>query len=352
MLTISNEKIEPGKEQPNLRCLVCYIAEKPSTASEDYHEAYSYLNNDHPYQHDVNVHTAQFKARSNVFYRGCNTDDFFTFCLKISHKTGEVILSHAGPNSIYNHEKIEYQFNKSHLDLSRIDFIHVSAGTQDVPIRNLTINFEPVLELHPSFDKEFKIDTSTLLKNHHNYIPSYIPTTSIANVISESSVALEIKQSPRTNPRPTTDQPSVFSRLIKTLCCRLTNVNSSAISTSPKSVSSKLTPCRDSVYCLYQYSADHNAKYSHPCRFNELCRNKDDEPHLVHEHHNVPTCSHDENCSEKANAIHRATYRHKNLPDYLIPCRYQKECRDKSSNHRTKYFHDETLPLIKRNFYV
>ncbi|CAF5223512.1 unnamed protein product, partial [Rotaria magnacalcarata] len=114
MLLIANEMIElDRKNQPNLQCLICYVAEKPSTATDDYHEEYSYLNSGRPYQHYNDVHLAHFKAKSNCFYRGCNTDDFFTFCLKITHKTGEISLSHAGPNGIYNHEKIHYQFKKS-----------------------------------------------------------------------------------------------------------------------------------------------------------------------------------------------------------------------------------------------
>ncbi|CAF5136839.1 unnamed protein product, partial [Rotaria sp. Silwood1] len=113
MLTMSNEEISPDKDPSNLQCLICYVAAKSSTATDDFHQVYSYLNYGSPYQHETNAHTNQFKAKSNVFYRGCNTDDFFTFCLKISHKTGEVILSHAGPNGIYNHEKIQYRFGKS-----------------------------------------------------------------------------------------------------------------------------------------------------------------------------------------------------------------------------------------------
>ncbi|CAF1691104.1 unnamed protein product, partial [Adineta ricciae] len=118
MLTISNERINSdGKDQPNLYCLICYVAEKPSSKRDDYHEEYSYLNIGHPYQHYNNVHMSKFKAKSNIFYRGCNTDDFFTFCLKLNHKTGDVTLSHVGPNGIYNHTKISYQFDKHELDL-------------------------------------------------------------------------------------------------------------------------------------------------------------------------------------------------------------------------------------------
>jgi hypothetical protein len=66
-------------------------------------------------------------------------------------------------NGIYKHENIHYQFSKSELDLLKLDYIHVSAGNQDVPIRNLTINHEKVAELHPTFDKDFKLDTSRLI---------------------------------------------------------------------------------------------------------------------------------------------------------------------------------------------
>ncbi|CAF1403115.1 unnamed protein product [Rotaria sp. Silwood1] len=345
MLTISNEEISPDKDQSNLQCLICYVAAKPSTVTEDYHEAYSCLNDGRPYQHETNVHTNQFKAKSNVFYRGCNTDDFFTFCLKISHKIGEVILSHAGPNGIYNHEKIQYRFGKSEIDLSRIDFIYVSAGNQDVPIRNLMTNHEPMSELQPSFDKDFKIDTSTVAA----HINDSTPKSNIKRAASSFQLATK------------TENVSVFKRIKNALFCSSINVNAS-ISNSPRSnppipnsttlqapskVSSKLPPCRDSVYCLNQNLKDHINNYSHPCRFNELCQNKDSEPHLAHKRHNVSICSEDENCSQLIDPVHRAQYRHSNLPDYLIPCRYQDNCYEKSPNHRKKCFHGESLPSIK-----
>ncbi len=87
-----------------------------------------------------------------------------------------------------------------------------------------------------------------------------------------------------------TREPSVFIRLSATFCCHDSDMNDSAIVTSPKLVSSKMSPCRDSVYCLHQYSPDHIGRFSHPCRFNEVCRNEESEPHLVHERHPIPTC--------------------------------------------------------------
>ncbi|CAF4515491.1 unnamed protein product [Rotaria sp. Silwood2] len=303
MLTISNEEISPEKDQSNLRCLICYVAEKSSTSTEDYHEAYSYLNYGSPYQHETNVHTNQFKAKSSVLYRGCNTDDFFTFCLKISHKTGEVTLSHAGPNGIYNHEKIQYRFSKSELDLSSIDFIYVSAGNQDVPIRNLMINHEPMSALHPTFDKDFKIDTSNLLKKHQtgHYYPG-VASSTVATHINDITPKSNIKQAASSVQLPAkTENISIFKRIKNALFGSFVDVNASmsnstTLQPQPK-VSSKLPPCRDSVYCLNQNSKDHINKYSHPCRFSELCRNKDNEPHLVHERHNISKCLEDEKCS-------------------------------------------------------
>ena len=101
MLTIANRKLKSvGEDQSNIRCLVCYVAGKPSINRDDYHEEYSYSNDGHPLGHDSNIHQGKLRAKSNVFYRGCNIEDFLTFCLKIDHRTNEVTLSHAGPNGI------------------------------------------------------------------------------------------------------------------------------------------------------------------------------------------------------------------------------------------------------------
>lgn len=315
MLTIANQKIEPAKEQPDLQCLVCYVAEKPST-KDKYREDYSYLNDDHPIQHENNVYAKQLRVKSDAFYRGCNTDDFFTFCLKLSHKTGEVTLSHAGPNSIYNQEKIHYQFNKSDLDLSKIDYVHVSGGNQDVPIRNLTINHERVPELHPLFDKHFKIDTSHLIGDHQISLESTCRGPFRVPELNNNALP-----SPDSSPR-----------------------------NQQKPSSSTLPPCRDSIYCLNQNSRDHTEQYSHPCRFNELCRQPEKEPHLIHECHNISKCPDDKGCSKRTDPVHRAQYHHTGLPDYLIPCRYQDICYNSTSEHRIRYSHGEEIPSIKSQF--
>lgn len=163
MLTIANKKLDPNKTQSNLQCLICYVAGIPLETTTDYHENYSYLNTGNPFQQDIYISQGNVKAKSNVFYRSCNTDNFFTFCIKLSHRTGEVTLSHAGPNAVYNREEIYYRFAKHELDLSKLDYIHLSAGNLDVPVRNLTINHQQISQLHPSSDKSFKIDTSKFL---------------------------------------------------------------------------------------------------------------------------------------------------------------------------------------------
>ena len=142
MLTLSNEQIDTGQLQPKLNCLICYLARKPSTKDTHYHEDASYLNSGLPFQHQIFIDENKYAAKSTSFYVGCNTDDLMTFCLEIHRSTGQVILSHSGPNSIYNHEKISCTFDKANLDLTQLDFVHLSAGTCTVPIRNLIITFE------------------------------------------------------------------------------------------------------------------------------------------------------------------------------------------------------------------
>ena len=108
-----------------------------------------------------------------------------------------------------------------------------------------------------------------------------------------------------------------------------------------------LVECPYSLYCPHQNSAAHTRIYSHPCRYNELCQDKANEPHLTHEIHRVPHCPEDTNCLELTNPVHRAQYRHTNLPDYLHLCHHGRFCRINSPEHRVKYFHDEELPSIK-----
>ncbi|CAF1530098.1 unnamed protein product, partial [Adineta ricciae] len=94
----------------------------------------------------------------------------------------------------------------------------------------------------------------------------------------------------------------------------------------------------------------HTDEFSHICRFNDQCRKQADEPHLVHEHHKVPRCTDDRDCRKKADPVHRAQYRHRGLPDFLMPCQYQELCyHQKSDEHCLKYFHGEEIPSFKKN---
>ncbi|CAF3863353.1 unnamed protein product [Adineta steineri] len=156
ILSLSNQEISSTKKQPDLRSLICYVAPKPSLTDEHYYESTSYLATGNPIHHEMILNKKNYKAKSNIFYMGCNMNDFFTYCLEIHRGTGHVVLSHAGPNGIYNHNPIVCAFNRSELDLTTLDFIHVSAGSRRVPIRNLIVCFDRQPDLHPTFDREFR----------------------------------------------------------------------------------------------------------------------------------------------------------------------------------------------------
>ncbi|CAF3121371.1 unnamed protein product [Rotaria sp. Silwood2] len=317
MLTISNEPIDPKAQQPHLRCLVCYVAERPDTSTNDYRETYSYLSNNEPYKHDVILRDRRFKDGSNTFYLGRNTDNFMTYCLTIERETGKTTLSHVGPNAIYNTDKISCTFAKHELDFGQLDYIHVSAGSKKVPIRNLTICFEKIPDLHPSIDDDFKQDSFSFPDSYD---------------AKENSRSTDRVSSPAQEKSSSNDKsPTLFRKLVNWIAG-----DSSAI------------PCPDSVNCLKQYSEDdesHNSKFTHPCRYSERCRNQTKEPYLVHEPHNVDICKNDKTCKEKRDPIHRAQYRHSDLPDFLIPCRDQHRCKDQSSKHCIKYSHGEKVPI-------
>ncbi|CAF1295189.1 unnamed protein product [Adineta steineri] len=105
-------------------------------------------------------------------------------------------------------------------------------------------------------------------------------------------------------------------------------------------------PCKDGYDCQLQYdnATEHNTSYSHPCRWSELCRdmNRDSEHtrHFTHAPHQAILCKYgNENCTKLTNPEHRSLYRHEGLPDYLLPCRHQDQCRDRSVEHLKKYKH-------------
>ncbi|CAF4942191.1 unnamed protein product, partial [Rotaria magnacalcarata] len=290
MLTLANEQIDTGEQQPNLRCLICYIAEKPATKDVHYHENVSYLHSGGPFQHEIVIKERRYAAKSASFFIGCNTDDFMTFCLEIQRSTGRVILSHAGPNSIYNHEQVAAKFSKTNLNMNQLNFIHVSSGAHTVPIRNLIVTFEGHPDLHPTFDKQFnKVLTSSTTRvspDIQNNTNSDLPSVDTAD-------SKEAKSS------------GIVGQIIGKAVQAKDKVKEFFVGNHEPS----LTACPDGVNCLMQYSDRspmHNSTYSHPCRFSELCR--DHEPHLTHEPHKVPRCDSDRNCKDLCNPIHRAEY--------------------------------------------
>ncbi|UJR16901.1 hypothetical protein I4U23_003799 [Adineta vaga] len=107
----------------------------------------------------------------------------------------------------------------------------------------------------------------------------------------------------------------------------------------------KRNECLYGIECRLQYSeknsTQHNTKYTHPCRWSELCTNQDKEPHLTHANHRAHQCRNRDACKDIIDPVHRAKYRHENLPDFLVPCKYQQKCRDSTWTHRVKYSHGE-----------
>ncbi|CAF0934714.1 unnamed protein product [Adineta ricciae] len=324
MLTLSNEQISNDENQPNLRCLICYIAPKPAISDDDdYHEEISYLAAAHPFKHVMILSKRSYKAKSNTFYRGCNGQDFMTFCLQIHRSTGKVILSHAGPNGIYNHEEISCTFNRSELDLNKMEYIHVSAGSHSEAVRNLIVCFEKQPSMHSTFDKDYERDFAPATENkprkEHSDTDHRKPNKDPRDVSAKASAK---------------DEPEEEGLITR------------AINFFKGSSNSGTKLCSDNVNCLKQYSTDgreHNAKFVHPCPFSEKCRDKDSHTTHTHEPHDAPRCSYDRDCKKLNDPYHRAAYRHTGRPDFLQPCRYQKGCRDKTYDHRMKYSHGEEV---------
>ncbi|CAF0808653.1 unnamed protein product [Adineta ricciae] len=317
ILALSDEHIESKRSEKNTQYLVCYIAPRPSLKTATYYEAYSYLSDDDPYRHKVILASSECVAKSNTFYRGCNSEDFLTFCLKLDKKTGQVTLSHAGANGIYCHNTITYQFSKQHLDLNKLRYVHVSARSQKVPIRNLVITFKPISDLHPSFDKNFRPEGDVSSNDAHSHSHDKPP--------------------PHRFDGPSRDESPSFLN-------KAGNAIKGAVDYLRRNDKER-KPCPEAVNCLLQGSSAHTEEFFHPCRYAELCNNKDKEPHLTHESRRVTQCQLNISCSKLDNPAHRAAYRHDGYPDFLIPCRDSSKCQDSTFQHRKKYSHGEKIDL-------
>lgn len=316
MLTLSNEQINSDQTASKMPCLICYIAEKPLITTTQYRENPSYLK-----LGQTLVNQSRSIVKSTSFYVGCNLNNLMTFCLEIQPSNSIVKLSHVGSNSIYNHEIISYTFNRSDIDLSKLEFIHVSAGTRNVSIRNLFVTFEKQNDLHPQIDLKIeKIPTNDIQVNKS-------PSKPIA-----SSFIVD------------DDQAKQSYGVIDQVKNKAIQIVDRTIDYFGGKKSPSLIPCSSGINCLIQFSdngSSHNSKYSHPCRFAELCR--DYEPHLTHEPRRATPCSLDQKCKLLVDPHHRAKYRHSGLPYFLIPCRYQSKCRDMTEKHRIKYSHGEQV---------
>ncbi|CAF1338926.1 unnamed protein product [Adineta steineri] len=330
MLTLSAKPIDTDDTNPKNSCLICYVAPKPSfdaSCDIEYHEQTSYLNSGQPYEHSVFVNEKRFAGKSNEFYMGCNTDDLMTLCLEIQRAKGIVNLFHAGPNAIYNHQKISWKFSKTELDTKKLEFIHVSAGNGTVPIRNLNITFEKQEYLHPTLDPVFNKD----------------PLHMTRKVSTEATIDTTQMQHP-TQDDQNAPSHGIVSRFFNQIKDMLGGNDNST-----------LKPCPKGINCPIQFSDNtktHNAQYSHPCRFAELCRKPEIDLTHPQKRRELQHCSSDTNCNKLCDPIHRARFVHTGLPFYLIPCRQQQNCRDNTEVHRKKYSHgEEDLEKINKEIF-
>ena len=143
MLTLSSAPITINTTTSSRQCLVCYIARRPSAQATTHIELPTYLNNGVPFMHARLMENGGQAASSTKFHRGCDTDEFFTLCLRIKYNTRRVTLWHVGSNGnlAEDRPRISHVFDESKLDLKTLEFIHISAGNHAVPVRNLIVTF-------------------------------------------------------------------------------------------------------------------------------------------------------------------------------------------------------------------
>ncbi|CAF1452297.1 unnamed protein product, partial [Didymodactylos carnosus] len=349
MIILTNDRIDTKKTQQNLQCLTCYVAPIPIDHDTDdchYPNPWSYINNNPPSVHEIVVEKGEFKVGTNLFHQGCNTDDFISYCLKIKRNTGEVSLIHCGANSIYNHIPLNCTFSKSDIDLTSLEYIHLAAGSQIVAFQNVMIKHQQIDEFHTSYIIEYGNNNSMNCGNSN---------TKKSNIDSNSTSTHDNSENKCTDILP----------LVKDLALGnkdnddsdrekyLTSFNDSVLNSNDDGNSNKqqrLIPCKDSINCLIQYSQSdsHNSRYSHPCRFSELCNRINDKEHTLrytHIKNDIKQCTSGQNCTQIIDPIHRSQWRHIGLPDFLIPCRFCERCKDRSIEHNKRYSHGELVKL-------
>ena len=85
----------------------------------------------------------------------------------------------------------------------------------------------------------------------------------------------------------------------------------------------------------------HEDKYMHVCPYGVTCRDYGKPEHMANYYHiSKPVCP-DLKCSKVTDPVHRATYHHKGLWDFMIQCRNWQKCPDTREDHKNKYYHDK-----------
>ncbi|CAF0999293.1 unnamed protein product [Didymodactylos carnosus] len=396
MLILTNERINSEQVQSNLKYLTCYVSPMPSTnvsGSDEYYETNSYINNMPPLTHEGVLQKKSFLATSNHFHKGCNTDDYIQYCLTIQYHTGRVSLAHAGVNGIYSHSPLEHKFSRQNLDLRILQYIQIQSFSQTISIQNVFIKFEQLQHLHLTMDKQFKMEVNPdedesdseqpYGKNKKNQSKAIKELTKPVVKLVAAPAGINLQRMDGSK-----QKPGFFHRIWKRLFGSKADQQQyaqpheqythplqqqyqphrqqqqhqqgqqrkpdSSDEQKPEQEKQSQNPvCRHSIHCLVQYSRneaeEHNNKYTHPCRFSEICRERADRKHslqFTHDEHKVPTCRHDQQCTQKHDPLHRYEFRHTGLPDLLRPCKYQTKCRQKSSEeHTISFFHGENIPL-------
>ncbi|CAF1470441.1 unnamed protein product [Didymodactylos carnosus] len=318
MITLTNEQLDDRNYSHNSNILTCYIA-----PNDSYVELYSYISTFPPSLHDVVIQRRSFKISTMSFHRGCNTDDFIGYCLRMNRDTSDVSLMHTGSNGIYNHSELSCKFQKSELNLKTLQYINISTGSNSVTFKNLTVKYKVVPALHVSFDKTFNTTT-------HN------KDVKLSVAVSNDG----IRQHYLRSSSPTS----------KTLVQNFVDVVSRSAQNVIDVFGTRYGPlpaCRDSFNCSLHHATDadsHNSKFSHPCRYADACRDIRNSQHLVqftHEKRDVQNRKYGESCYNIADPIHRREFRHSGLPDFLIPCWFKNHCSNNSKEHRKNYSHGE-----------
>ncbi len=69
-------------------------------------------------------------------------------------------------------------------------------------------------------------------------------------------------------------------------------------------------------------------------------RNSEHARQFTHTPHDATPCKYgSEHCNKITDPEHRQNYRHEGLSDFLLPCKYKDQCRDRSTEHLKNFGH-------------